>query len=121
MSEFKVGDRVLVPGVVEGIEGYVEDWVRIGFNGPRGASSEPAVVRAGSLTRVPEELPTVPGSIVELSDGINQLAYVGKESWILLGNLKDPTYGCGDLFDSDWVREQGFSVIYDRGAVSDGA
>lgn len=118
MDEFKVGDRVMIPGVVDH-SNDVNGWLRVSIIQTEGAPG--LYIPKAGVVLAPVELPTVPGSIVELSDGINQLAYVGKESWILLGNLKDPTYGCGDLFDSDWVREQGFRVIYDRGAVSDGA
>lgn len=116
MGELKVGDRVLVPGVVEQL-------MSVGASRSatvRLSSSTRCHVLASTLQRVPEVLPTVVGSIVELSDGINQLVLVGRSNFVLMQNQEKRGLSHGAHYSAEWVEEHGFRVVYDRGAAPGG-
>lgn len=62
---------------------------------------------------LPEELPTAPGSIVELSGGFEWMRLDSKvhDCWI---QLKTDS-GVPRFRDENWIKGMGFTVVLDRG------
>lgn len=123
MRELKAGDAVLVPGKVVACRGLVDRWVRVAFREETG-ETRCVDVLAADLTVQPEKLPTKVGSIVLIKEGPSR----GEVELVLIkpvGSVSIWLPLTRDSFQENYtpndIEQLGFSVVWDRGAESNGA